>query len=128
VDLNQITLPSSNYERSVEFYSTLGLRQIVDSPPHYARFETEVGTTLSIHLVESSAESPVVTIYFEVDDVDSQVQTLKRKGLSFDSEPTDQRWLWREAYLSDPDGNVICIYHAGENRRFPPWRLPGKIA
>ena len=128
MDLNQITLPSSNYECSVEFYTTLGLRQIVDSPPRYARFETEAGTTLSIHLVDSSAKSPVVTIYFEVDDVDTQVQVLKRKGLSFDSEPTDQRWLWREAYLSDPDGNVICIYHAGDNRRFPPWRLPENIA
>jgi hydroxymethylpyrimidine/phosphomethylpyrimidine kinase len=35
----------------------------------------------------------------------------------------DQRWLWREAYLRDPAGNVLCIYHAGTNRRFPPWRI-----
>ena len=24
-------------------------------------------------------------------------------------------WLWREAYLRDPDGNKICLYYAGEN-------------
>ena len=35
----------------------------------------------------------------------------------------DQRWLWREAYLRDPAGNVICIFHGGENRRNPPWRV-----
>ena len=39
------------------------------------------------------------------------------------SGPTDQSWLWREAYLKDPDGNLICLYHAGANRRFPPWRI-----
>jgi len=27
------------------------------------------------------------------------------------------------APLRDPDGNELCLYHAGENRRFPPWRL-----
>ena len=37
--------------------------------------------------------------------------------------PTDQPWLWREAYLNDPDGNPLCLYHAGENRLNPPWRL-----
>jgi hypothetical protein len=31
--------------------------------------------------------------------------------------------LWREAYLHDPDGNVLCLYHAGNNRRFPPGRI-----
>jgi hypothetical protein len=25
--------------------------------------------------------------------------------------------------LQDPDGNMICLYHAGNTRRFPPWRL-----
>jgi len=35
----------------------------------------------------------------------------------------DQRWLWREACLNDPAGNRICIYHAGENRRYPPWKI-----
>ena len=33
------------------------------------------------------------------------------------------RWLWREARLVDPSGNVICLYHAGENRLNPPWRV-----
>ncbi|MDH3811648.1 MAG: VOC family protein, partial [Gammaproteobacteria bacterium] len=30
---------------------------------------------------------------------------------------------WREACLRDPAGNVICIFHGGENRRYPPWRV-----
>ena len=42
--------------------------------------------------------------------------------------PVDQDWLWREARLADPSGNIICIYHAGENRRFPPWRIGDEAA
>ena len=41
----------------------------------------------------------------------------------FDADPQDQPWLWREAYLRDPDDNVMCLYHAGHNRQNPPWRI-----
>jgi catechol 2,3-dioxygenase-like lactoylglutathione lyase family enzyme len=41
MDLNQITVPCTDYDVSVEFYKKLGLRQIVHSPPRYARFETD---------------------------------------------------------------------------------------
>lgn len=30
---------------------------------------------------------------------------------------------WREAILLDPDGHRVFIYHAGENRLDPPWRV-----
>ncbi len=123
MDLNQVTLPCVDYDASVAFYKALGLTQIVDSPPRYARFESSTGSTLSIHSVESVADSTGVTIYFEVDDVDVKVAALKAVGLEIHAEPLHQRWLWREAYLSDPAGNVICIFHAGENRRYPPWRI-----
>lgn len=123
MDLNQITIPCIDYEKSVSFYRQLGLRQIVASPPRYARFETEAGTTLSIHSVDSAAAAAGAVIYFEVDDVDATVSDLNSRGLTFEAEPTDQRWLWREAYLRDPAGNSVCIFHAGKNRRHPPWRI-----
>lgn len=122
MDLNQITIGCADYAASVAFYTRLGLRQIVDSPPRYARFESSSGTTLSIHKSDDTADS-ALTIYFEVADVDAEVARLKAGGLQFDSEPADQSWLWREAHLLDPAGNRVCIYHAGENRRFPPWRI-----
>lgn len=120
---NQVTLCCTDYAASVAFYQSLGLTQIVDSPPRYARFETEGGATLSIHR-DDRADAGTV-IYFEVDDVDATVNELKERGLAFESDPVDQPWLWREAYLRDPAGNRLCIYHAGENRRFPPWRMAG---
>lgn len=123
MDLNQVTLPCLDYDESVRFYKTLGLAQIVDSPPRYARFETSAGTTLSIHTSTTAPDRPDTVIYFEVENVDLEVRRLQDLGLVFDAEPADHDWLWREAYLRDPAGNRICIYHAGNNRRFPPWRI-----
>lgn len=122
MDLNQITIPCNDYDASVSFYSALGLRQIVDSPPDYARFEAGNGATISIHRA-AVPESAGFVVYFEVGDVDGTVSRLKNQGLVFDQEPADQRWLWREAYLRDPAGNRVCIYYAGLNRRYPPWRI-----
>ena len=53
--LNQVTLGCLDYDRSVAFYQRLGLVQIVDSAPRYARFETETGETFSVHAVEKIA-------------------------------------------------------------------------
>ena len=122
MDLNQVTVPCRDYDASVRFYATLGLRQIVDSPPRYARFEAPGGSTFSLHAVDEDVIAQIV-VYFEVDDVDATVAELREQGIEFEGEPVDQQWLWREAYVLDPAGNRLCIYSAGENRRFPPWRI-----
>jgi hypothetical protein len=51
------------------------------------------------------------------------VSRLAAAALRFEHDPVDQTWLWREARLRDPDGNQLCLFHAGENRLNPPWRL-----
>lgn len=71
MNLNQITIPSLDLEKSVPFYQKLGLRLIVDSMPRYVRFECMEG----------------------------------------------------EAILKDPDGNQLILFHAGDNRKNPPWRI-----
>lgn len=122
--LNQVTVPSSNVAASVDFYTRLGLIQIVASDT-YARFVcADVNTTFSVHEVSEVAAGHAPVVYFECDDLDTRIEELKKVGLVFDSDPEDQRWLWREARLRDPSGNEICLYHAGENRLNPPRRLP----
>lgn len=124
MNLNQITIPSLNLEIAVEFYKTLGLHLIVDALPRYARFECPHGnTTLSIHLVDVLPQGDGITLYFEDDNLDQLVTELKTKGIIFMTEPEDQRWLWREAHLLDPDGNKLILFHAGEARKNPPWRI-----
>lgn len=120
--LNQVTVGASDYSESVAFYKTLGLAQIVDSPDNnYARFEAANGTTFSIHADHSVAGQTVV--YFEHWRLGAYCEQLVRAGLSFDHLPRSESWGWTEARLCDPHGNVICLYSAGENRRFPASRI-----
>ena len=124
MNLNQITVPSLDLSRSIAFYETLGLKLIVKALPHYARFEVPQGeATFSVHLVEELPPGEGISIYFESDRLDAWVKELEAAGIEFDEQPEDRRWLWREARLRDPDGNRIILYHAGENRKNPPWRV-----
>ena len=124
MNLNQITIPSLNLEKSIPFYQTLGLKLIVKALPHYARFECPDGnSTFSIQQVEQLPTRNGVHIYFECDNLDRYVNELIIKGIEFDEMPNDKRWLWREAHLKDIDGNQLILYFAGENRLNPPWRL-----
>ena len=120
--LNQVTVTVDDLDAAEIFYVKLGLKLIVKSP-HYARFMCPEGdSTFSIHVGEAVTNSSTV-VYFENDDLDAQVARLKAVGLHFETDPTDQRWLWREARLRDPGGNLICLFQAGANRLHPPWRL-----
>lgn len=120
--LNQITLPASDYAASVAFYKQMGLTQIVDSPDNgYARFEAANGVTLSIHVGDGAAGW--ATTYLESGALDAWVAYLARRGVRFEQMPQDESWGWREARLSDPAGNRLCLYQAGEYRRYPPWRV-----
>jgi len=121
--LNQVTVTGTNYERSVEFYRRLGLKQIVDNPPDYARFETAGGATFSVQIDPDEKIIATTAVYLECDDLDERVEQLARSGLAFEHGPRNQPWMWREARLRDPDGNIIFLYKAGEARRFPPWRM-----
>ena len=122
--LNQVTVTGTNYERSVDFYRRLGLQQIVDSPETgYARFETAGGVTLSVQIDPEEKILATTAIYLECDDLDERVEQLARSGIAFEHGPRNQPWMWREARLRDPDGNIIFFYKAGEARRFPPWRM-----
>ena len=124
MNLNQVTLPSIDFDRSVAFYRDLGFTLIVHSPPRYARFECPEGdATFSLHSVDASVASTGVVVYFECADLDARVERLLAAGFEFTKLPTDERWLWREARLNDPSGNVICLFWGGTNRKNPPWRV-----
>lgn len=124
MNLNQITVPSLDVKKSIEFYKILGLHLIVHTHDAYARFECPNGdSTFSIHLVDKLPNKDGVIVYFECDKLETKVEELKKKGLHFEKEIQEQSWLWKEAYLRDPDNNLIILYFAGDNRKNPPWRL-----
>jgi len=124
MNLNQVTVPSLDLSVSVPFYQKLGLKLIVDAPPHYARFECPDGeSTFSLHKTEELPSGPGIYVYFECENLDEKVKQLVDSGITFDEMPTDKRWLWREARLKDPDGNQLILFYGGENRKNPPWRV-----
>ncbi len=124
MNLNQLSLPVSDFDRSVAFYRDMGFTLIVHSPPRYARFECPDGdSTFSLQTVDHPVSTSGVVVYFECPDLDERVQQLLAAGFEFTQLPTDERWLWREARLTDPSGNVLCLFRGGENRKNPPWRV-----
>jgi len=124
MNLNQITVPVMDIPRSIRFYSKLGLKLIVEALPEYARFELPEGeATFSLHRVDSLPTGEGIWVYFETERLDARVAEFQKEGLQFEELPEDKRWLWREARLRDPDGNLLILYHAGRNRKEPPWRI-----
>lgn len=124
LNLNQVTISVKNVEQSIAFYEQLGLKLIVKALPHYARFECVSGdTTFSLHQTDEDITGNSTWIYFETESLDTDVDKLIQQGIVFDNLPADQSWLWREARCKDPDDNILIFYYAGENRKFPPWRI-----
>lgn len=125
MSLNQITVPVTSLATSITFYQALGLQLIVRSEPSYARFICSSGdSTFSLHQVDTPTTGENgIWVYFEVADVDRTVAELDAKGVKIEEMPEDKSWLWREARIKDPDGNVVIIYRAAEMRKHPPWRL-----
>lgn len=123
---NHVTIIVSDFERAKAFYAKLGLQQIVDAPPRYARFVVPGNeATFSIEVTDGKAPTDAygAQLFFECDDLDERCAALAAAGLVFEQEPTDMSYLWREARLRDPDGHDIRLYTAGENRLNPPWRM-----
>lgn len=124
MDLNQVTIPVTDVEKSIGFYERLGLKLIVKSLPNYARFECSDGnSTFSLHKVEAKPSESTIWIYFEVENLDDYVNKLINNGIIFEELPNDKPWLWRESRLKDLDNNQIVLYYAGKNRKNPPWKI-----
>lgn len=126
--LNHVTLPAHDYAASLAFYTALDLTPIVAAPPRYARFEMDGGATLSIEVVADGGGAGRAEIYLHCDDVDAAHAAAVARGLVFDFAPRDETYLWRRAGVTDPAGNLIFLYDAGVNQRFPPWRIDGRTA
>jgi catechol 2,3-dioxygenase-like lactoylglutathione lyase family enzyme len=128
MNLNQVTLAVHDIELAVEFYRKLGLTQIVGND-HYARFSFPDGdATFSVYLdTEKQGLDCRGVVYFEHKNLHQLVAELKAVGIEFTQDITMQTYLWEEAALTDPSGNKIKLYWAGENRLNPPWKLEASV-
>jgi catechol 2,3-dioxygenase-like lactoylglutathione lyase family enzyme len=120
VRLNHLLLWSGDVARALAFYEgMLGFVRI-EAGDGYARLRAPDGeATLGLHAARDDQRPPWndgIGLYLEVDDVDAVCRRLAERGVTFDQSPEDMGWGWRHAYLRDPDGHRLSIYHAGEKR------------
>jgi lactoylglutathione lyase len=109
-----------NMRRSVEFYTLLGYEQTYQFPlegdPHYVgleRGESSLGLTHTswpeAQLGITVGTAPRFELFLYVDDVESQIETLRAAGYEIVQEPANMPWGERQAYAFDPDGNPVAL-------------------
>jgi methylmalonyl-CoA/ethylmalonyl-CoA epimerase len=122
--IGQIALPARDVDRSEAFYEkTLGLRKLF-------RFgDLAFFDCAGVRLLLEKARDPDVSksqgcIYFRCADIALAVAELKKRGLSFTSEPhliarMDDHDLWM-AFFADPDGHTLALMQEAPKGYVPP--------
>jgi predicted enzyme related to lactoylglutathione lyase len=106
-----IAIAVSDKERAREFYQEkLELKptrtQMDGAWVEYDFGETTIG--VGCHPAwQPSTEG--TTVAFEVDDFDTSVATLQKRGINFDMGPMETPVCWM-AQFRDPDGNKLVIH------------------
>ncbi len=119
--IHQISIPSSDIDRSVEFYrDKLGAELIVKFDPPGLAFFNFNGVRLLLSGMASDTSSGNAALYFRVDDIDTAYQSLSEAGIEFEGEPQmihrdaegtfgaagNEEWM---AFFQDPDGNTLAL-------------------
>jgi lactoylglutathione lyase len=109
-----------NLRRSVEFYTLLGYEQTYQFPlegdPHYVgleRGESSLGLTHTswpeAQLGITVGTAPRFELFLYVDNVETQIETLRAAGYQIVQEPANMPWGERQAYAFDPDGTPVAL-------------------
>jgi catechol 2,3-dioxygenase-like lactoylglutathione lyase family enzyme len=106
-----VTVMVSDINRSVEFYvETLGLRLKSRYADQFAQVECQ-GLTIALHPAFEGGPRPgnseSLSVGFGVEDLESAMADLKRKGVSIDRVSNDGPV--RLAFFKDPDGNPLYL-------------------
>jgi catechol 2,3-dioxygenase-like lactoylglutathione lyase family enzyme len=83
----------------------LGLERLVDESG-YLRIGGGGGFRAGVEALDPPERLEVVV---RVDDVDAMVERLRAAGIEV-SDPVDQQWGARHAWLRDPEGRPVSIY------------------
>jgi predicted enzyme related to lactoylglutathione lyase len=117
-----VAVPTSDLERSVEFYgATLGLRRSVYiKERNYAEFETDNLTLSVVDAKKMGIECEPVRsgIALHVADVQQARAQLEQRGVSFDGDTFDTG-VCHMALFDDPDGNRLILHHRYAPRPAP---------
>ena len=112
-------IPVVDLERAKSFYrEKLGLKE-ADSNPGGVAFQAGQGTIVFLYQRPEATKAEHTVASFKVDDVQSTVNALKAKGVTFESYDmgdlkTDQDNIARmgplqASWFKDPEGNILCV-------------------
>lgn len=118
-----VTIFARDIARSAAFYGdVLGFSETYRFPrtgtPMHVEFSAG-GTTVAVssdaglasHGMPASSPGHPFEIGFKTDDVDAAISELRAKAVTIVREPFDSEAGNRVAYIADPDGNWISLYH-----------------
>lgn len=118
-----VTVYGQDIARSAAFYGqTLGFSETYryprSGPPEHVEFNAG-GVTIAVssdaglasHGMPASSPGHPFEIGLKVDNVDEAVSSLRAHGTTVLREPFDSAAGNRTAYVADPDGNWISLYH-----------------
>jgi glyoxylase I family protein len=121
--VHHIAIICSDYKKSKEFYTeTLGLnviREVYRKERDSFKLDLSLNGTYVIELFSFPEPPPRVSrpearglrhLAFEVEDLDTCIDQLKRKGLSPEPVRTDEHTGKRFTFISDPDELPIELY------------------
>lgn len=120
LSLDVVTLIVRDTARSKEFYTEkLGFKLKTDADG-FASVLTPNGFSIGLHTAHEGHTHKVdpdgVQLEFEVDDVNTSYEQLKKNGVRFVQGPKDMPWGEREAQFKDPDGHVLIISSPSTNK------------
>jgi lactoylglutathione lyase len=117
----------SDLERSIRFY-----RDVIGLPfkfanESYAEFRTEgakfalydrghLPELIGRHVPLDQAAWPQGEVAFFVDDPDAEHDRLRRAGVDVLAPPTNRPWGERTLHVADPDGNVVELTRAKQDK------------
>ena len=118
--LDLITVIVKDIQRSKEFYvKKLGFKLKTDAG-EFVSVLTPNKFLIGLHTPHKGHGHKVEVhgfqLEFEVDDVDSWYQRLRKQGVRFAQKPKDTPWREREAELKDPDGHILVISSPVRNK------------
>jgi predicted enzyme related to lactoylglutathione lyase len=112
--IGQIAINVHDLERAVAFYrDALGLPLLFRAPPDLAFFDAD-GVWLMLSPPErEELDHPSSILYFDVDDILAEHETLRSRGVPFHdaphrihAEPGRELWL---ATFGDSEGNLFAL-------------------
>lgn len=112
--IGQIAVNAHDIERATAFYrDQLGMKLLFEVPPKMSFFDC-AGVRLMLSLPDKPEfDHPSSPIYFQVDDIQNVVATLKQRGVQFEEEPhvvanMGSYDLWMAAFR-DSENNILAL-------------------